>query len=196
ITYEKFEQFLEKQDKNVYDILKFIASSEKVSLTYEELYEITNLSVQTLYELLRKFIEILPVIDKNQSLSVHIESYNCYSFHKEPSFTLDYYFAVFLRRSQYYRILIDLLYGKQRTIEQYTEKLFISESSVKRTMKQLRGILDGFYLKIIKKNKKYLLVGDEEKIRYFYFILFKISSNAPDDLYSEESIKRIQTDFQ
>ncbi|HAP4942150.1 TPA: M protein trans-acting positive regulator, partial [Enterococcus faecalis ADL-123] len=40
ITYEKFEQFLEKQDKNVYDILKFIASSEKVSLTYEELYEI------------------------------------------------------------------------------------------------------------------------------------------------------------
>ncbi len=196
ITYEKFEQFLEKQDKNVYDILKFIASSEKVSLTYEELYEITNLSVQTLYELLRKFIEILPVIDKNQSLSVHIESYNCYSFHKKPSFTLDYYFAVFLRRSQYYRILIDLLYGKQRTIEQYTEKLFISESSVKRTMKQLRGILDGFYLKIIKKNKKYLLVGDEEKIRYFYFILFKISSNAPDDLYSEESIKRIQTDFQ
>ncbi|EOK00786.1 MULTISPECIES: helix-turn-helix domain-containing protein [Enterococcus] len=196
ITYEKFEQFLEKQDKNVYDILKFIASSEKVSLTYEELYEITNLSVQTLYELLRKFIEILPVIDKNQSLSVHIESYNCYSFHKKPSFTLDYYFAVFLRRSQYYRLLIDLLYGKQRTIEQYTEKLFISESSVKRTMKQLREILDGFYLKIIKKNKKYLLVGDEEKIRYFYFILFKISSNAPDDLYSEESIKRIQTDFQ
>lgn len=153
ITYEKFEQFLEKQDKNVYDILKFIASSEKVSLTYEELYEITNLSVQTLYELLRKFIEILPVIDKNQSLSVHIESYNCYLFHKKPSFTLDYYFAVFLRRSQYYRILIDLLYGKQRTIEQYTEKLFISESSVKRTMKQLREILDGFYLKIIKKIK-------------------------------------------
>jgi hypothetical protein len=84
ITYEKFEQFLEKQDKNVYDILKFIASSEKVSLTYEELYEITNLSVQTLYELLRKFIEILPVIDKNQSLSVHIESYNCYSFCQGP----------------------------------------------------------------------------------------------------------------
>ena len=191
IVNKQFENFLEKKDKYIYAILKYVFDHETPMITYEELCEVVDLSALTLHDSIKELKEITRQLDTEDSLRIEIESPSCYHFYKTANFTVDYYFSFLLQRSQYYIILMSLFRGDQRTIEDFANKLFISKSSAIRKIHYLKENLLHFRLKMGKKDKKYILIGEEEKIRYFYFLLFKISRR---NYFFPDEMKRISED--
>jgi hypothetical protein len=68
---------------------------KKTTISYEELFKVTNVSVLTLHELIKELKELTQTLTDAPALSIEIESSTCYHFHKERTLTLDYYFAFF-----------------------------------------------------------------------------------------------------
>lgn len=70
--------------------------------------------------------------------------------------------------SPLYNIIETLFYSEHLTIGEYSDHLFLSETTIRTYLKQLETLVDEYKLKL-NLSPVVSLVGDEENIRYFYF---------------------------
>lgn len=168
----EIELMLEKKDQLLYKVLKYVSAIENQVVSYEELFIVTELSQQTLSKLI---YELKELVNQDQTMEIETSGASHYKFIKKNGFSLGYYFGVLLKKSYCFNILVDLFYGKKITLEKVSQNFFFSQSTVSRKLKLLRCILRTYDLDIKRRNKTYVLTGKEERIRYFFYLLFDIS---------------------
>ncbi|MBO0470285.1 helix-turn-helix domain-containing protein [Enterococcus sp. DIV0242_7C1] len=178
---ENILNLLEKKDKILCHIIEYISKSTTSELTYEELVTVADLSPITMSEVIKELSDEIDQLGTKEYLEVNVLGKNIYYFKKGKNFSLDLFFSKMIKKSTYFQILQDLFYGKTITTEKYTQEFFISNSSLARKFRHLRTFIQKLGMKIIKSNGVYYLDGNEERIRYFYYLLFRASRSFPKD---------------
>ncbi|MEI5994369.1 helix-turn-helix domain-containing protein [Candidatus Enterococcus mansonii] len=176
---ENILNLLEKKDRILCHILEYVSTATACELSYEELVKVVDLSAVTLSEVIKELGDEIDQLEVEDYLEVSVLSKNIYYFKKGKNFSLDLFFSKMMNKSTYFQILQDLFYGKTITTEKYVQEFFISSSSLARKFRYLRSFSQELGMKIIKRSGVFYLSGNEERIRYFYYLLFRVSRSFP-----------------
>lgn len=86
-------------------------------------------------------------------------------------------------------ILESVFHGKLYSIDEWSDKLFISPTSIIRYLDKLKTTFDEYDLKI--KQKPLNFIGDELNIRKFFLDFYYVSDVTPHSVFPSETIKDI-----
>ncbi|MGX6962656.1 helix-turn-helix domain-containing protein [Vagococcus xieshaowenii] len=167
------ETFLNKKDRRAYEIIKKIENSDTNEMKVKTIASELGLSEHKVIEIIQALNDDLVTDEHQDKFDVYINEVGVLV--KKSNFSSSFFLMYFLRRSIYYHILDDLFYSRIISLEEYSDRWFVSKATMGRHWHYLKDNLEKYEIKIIKRNNKFQLEGSEEIIRSFYFKLFKIS---------------------
>ncbi|MQW23396.1 MULTISPECIES: helix-turn-helix domain-containing protein [unclassified Lactococcus] len=160
----KFENLLDKREQMQVELLRrLIQTNGRTSI--QKLALDCNISRPSLDTYLQSLEDLGSQMGKSISIS-RLENDVVLELDKRLSFNEIVEFL--LLDATKYRFMRLLLENQELNMIDLSEKLLVSESTLFRKIKELNHDLKEFNLQI--KNNK--LIGNEEQIRYFYFLLF------------------------
>lgn len=115
---------------------------------------------------INNYIAPSKIITKNNGLSLSIP---LYSSSREI-------YSNFVKYSREYQLLLFLLEHEPKTLEDFADSLYLSASTVKRTISQLNVILQEYNIKI--ESSSIRLIGDERAISLFYTAILNETNYA------------------
>lgn len=116
----------------------------------------------------RSFIKPIEIVNNSQGL---------YSLHIPESCSIDYMYAMFLFQSTRVMLLETIFFENNLSYRELAEKLFLSESTLKRTIASLNEVLSGHDIRI--ETRPFRLTGNEPVIENLFIILFTEKYRVP-----------------
>lgn len=165
-----FDLITDKRIKRVVSILG-ILSLEKFPLTFEELALKLSISVQTIITDIKYIQAILPDevrVRSTRKVGVLLEV--------EKGFIITEYIDSISQSSLLFELITQIFNGEKHSFLVWSDKLYISEMSLKRYIKVLKEKLIEFNLSISLNPLN--LIGREVDIRYFYYTYFSTASHS------------------
>lgn len=145
---------LSKQSSRFLTILEFLYYNEYS--TFENLAKLSQVSIPTIHEDINKINEFIDPL--------YIESYSqheCHLVHQDH-ISVDFIYAQILRNSIEFRLLEKIFFERHERLEEYADSLFISLSTLKRTISRINKQINKNGFKIT--TNPIRLVGDERLI--------------------------------
>ncbi|MGX6962975.1 helix-turn-helix domain-containing protein [Vagococcus xieshaowenii] len=145
-------------------------------------YKISSATLIRLSNELNNLIHPSKLVSNGNILSLELANHH----------SSDYCISKALQNSLEYNLLLKIFFDESYTISSLAEALFTSESTIKRTIKDINLNLSPLNYKI--STKPVRIIGDEIKIRHFFIILIKEMfglENLPfknEDLYFVEQV--------
>jgi Mga helix-turn-helix domain. len=171
------ETFLGKRDGLKLQILRYIDYKNEQIFLLKQVSSDLQLSESLLRTLLE---ELFQEFSEEKMIELKIWQ-NQFSFRKDRKYHTSYFFSLFLRRSIYYRFLVDIYFEKYISIEKYAQQLYLSPATLSRRWKEFKDHLGQLSIQVKKRNNLFYLAGEEEVIRYVYFKLFFVAQDYPID---------------
>ena len=167
----KIINLLSKQDKRYLVILESLFLKE--SQTINDLMIVTNSSRKTIREDLQVINEFIsPMFIKTSHDGCHLNS--------PPNIGIDYIYSCILQISKEYTFLEMIFFEKEKNIEAYARKMYLSQSSIRRMITRINKQTKKYDFKI--STAKLQLVGNEVHIyntMIYYFKEKYIHQNYP-----------------
>ncbi|MEG0732730.1 MAG: helix-turn-helix domain-containing protein [Vagococcus sp.] len=164
-----YQLIVDKKIKRQIAILS-VLSSQKYPATLEDLSEHIGASERTISNDIYQLIEIAP-----PEVKIKITPKIGITLVCDPSFLISDFILELAENNPVFEILDNLFNGVVETIEDYSERLFISESTLRQKLLVLKKVLREYQLEL--SLTPLALTGDEINIRCFFFSYYRNSSN-------------------
>lgn len=164
-----YQLIVDKKVKRQIAILS-VLSSQKYPATLEDLSEHIGASERTISNDIYQLIEIAP-----PEVKIKITPKIGITLVCDPSFLISDFILELAENNPVFEILDNLFNGVVETIEDYSERLFISESTLRQKLLVLKKVLREYQLEL--SLTPLALTGDEINIRCFFFSYYRNSSN-------------------
>lgn len=148
--------------KRQIDILTILMDSE-IPVSLASLSEECHVTIKTIQKDTQLLIELFPhqLFYENNFLSLK---------QNPDMLLLTKYIRSMIRNSPLFAILEAIFNGKYITISGLLEEWYVSESTLRKYIAQLKEVLDGYDIEL--NTNPLFLIGNEVNIRYFYFHFF------------------------
>ena len=120
----------------------------------------------------RAFIEPVEIVNNSQGL---------YSLYIPESCSIDYLYATFLFQSTRITLLETLFFDENLSYRELSEKLFLSESTLKRTIASINDVLSEYKIQVA--TRPFHLTGYEPAIENLFIILFTEKYCVPSKVF-------------
>lgn len=178
------DNFVDSNSKSKLEILELLVR-KRVPMSIEELADEIKASNKTVRKLVN---ELETELSEDEKFGIHYSGSKIKSIYASNLSILDIGMR-YLKNSIYYKIMIDLFYDRlDRKI--FCEREFISESLFKLKIKQLKEKMSNYSLSLDSKLK---IVGEEFKIRNFFYIFF--SSTVSEWPFDESFKNKLDQNF-
>ena len=150
---------------------------ESGSFKIEELAEKMQLSGKTVSKDLIEagyFISPIEIVNNSRGL---------YSLYIPENCSIDFLYSAFLKQSARISILEEIFFHDQLSFRDLSEKLFLSESTLKRTVSSMNEILSKFDIRIM--TRPFRLEGYAPAIDNLFIILFTEKYQIPSHAFPE-----------
>lgn len=164
-----YQLLVDKKIKRQIELLS-ILSSQKSPHTFEELSKKIDASERTIFNDIHHLIEISP-----PEVTIKITPKIGITLLYNSSLILSNFILKLAENNPVFEILDNLFNGVVETIEDYSERFFISESTLRKKLLVLRKVLREYQLEL--SFTPLALTGDEVNIRCFFFSYYRDSSN-------------------
>ncbi len=114
--------------------------------------------------------DIAMINDLYHPFQINVSQKNGILLEYPQNYSIDFIYATILRNSTEFQLLELLFFNDELSLSELTEQLYISSSSVHRTVKKINTELTPLGFKIA--TSPYGLVGDEGAIRFFFVHYF------------------------
>ncbi|MGX7031211.1 helix-turn-helix domain-containing protein [Vagococcus zengguangii] len=169
--------YLEKKEQTTYDVINFLYQQE-YGTDVDAIATNTNLSIgkvsEILSELTHDFSLYFPDYDVREQF--YRNSFN--QVIKGSKFSIDLFTNMLLSRSIFCEFMMDLLHERTINHDIYAANRNISLSTVKREWRSLKDNLARHDIYIEKEQGFFKLKGNEEHMRYLFFVLIFYSNYA------------------
>jgi hypothetical protein len=166
-----FDLIVNKQLKRQIQILTLL-SNQKAPMKLEQISNELNTSARTTAEDLKQLQYILP-----ENCMIKGINNVGYSLEWDASVNINQVVSKIAEKSHLYVIIDGLFNDKIQSVQDWAEKLFISEKTLVRYLKNFKQILKRFNLKL--SSTPLQIVGNEVDIRLFFFHYYFYASNSP-----------------
>ena len=160
----RYEELLEKKEQIQVEILS-ILFQEKGRIPFQKLAAQIDVSRPSLDTYLSELQDFGASLGKKFNL---VRDQTDVILEMDEHLNFDLILVYLLKQSIKFNLLRLLLEERNPSILELSMKLLISESTLFRKIKECNQLLKEFHIKI----KNIQLIGQEEQIRYFYFMLY------------------------
>ena len=140
-----------------------------------------RLSTKTL---MKDFSDIEDII---APIAVANNSRGLYTLEIPPEYSMDHIYMSFIRRSDRFALLELLFFHQNLTLTEAAERLYSSESTVKRMIASINAVIKPFGIFI--ETRPLRMAGDERDISNFYVLLFTEKHSIPAEAFPPEKQK-------
>ncbi|WP_317946570.1 helix-turn-helix domain-containing protein [Carnobacterium maltaromaticum] len=165
-----YKLITDKQAKRQVRIL-LILSSLLHPISLEELSEKTGVSERTLSNDLISLSSLTPV-----GLEINIVPRVGISLTYDPAISISNFILEIAENNSIFIIIDDLFTGKVKSIREYSERLFISETALRKKLSVLKKNLREYKLSL--SLSPLMIKGDEYNIRCFFFMYYKDTKHS------------------
>lgn len=155
-------RLLSTKDRRQLSLLNLYQQNENLNLTYKELSERLDCTRSTIIRDLNEIQEIFP------NELVVTESGSLINIGLNRTTTDKYYFRKYSEKATTFRLLFALIREKYRSIEEFSEGIFVSRSSTYRAIKQINQFFEESKIPLQITTSPLELRGDELMIRLIY----------------------------
>lgn len=166
--------FFDRIHARKFALIKYIYDSPEHTATLEQLTFKFNLSTITLNRTIKDIKSDFIDFDFKQKVSIsetNLMGSKAYKIILYSNFSLNHIQLTYMNNSIKFRLLNDLLLDNLGDINSTAAKYFITYSTLRRHLENLKADLDPFKIELRTKSKL-TLIGDEITIRFFYTDLF------------------------
>lgn len=86
-------------------------------------------------------------------------------------FSIDFFYNFYLKNTTCFELCLEILTGDFTTVQDFSDRLFLSKSTVYKRISLLKSVLTDYNL-TLDFNSTQILLGPEHQIRYFFYVLF------------------------
>lgn len=163
----KMKKILSYQEQKILLLIETLDIYENLSFT--KLQEFVEVDPKTLRRLIQRANQFFSPIQ------IKTDSSNLFSLSIPSNLTIKYCYSIILEGSLEFNIIEEIFFNETHSISSLSQKLFISESTLRRTISKINTILynQGFKIKTLPLRIR----GDEQRIINFiiYFLMEKYS---------------------
>lgn len=162
----QYNQIIDSDDQLIYSILTEFLNKNKQKIRIEEIKEQFDLSSHKLIKISERIDQLAKKTETFDFIATNKE----WCFKTTPIFSLQDVHTEMIKSSVSYKLLMEILNSSFTSLEEFSQKNFMTKRTFYRKINGLTDYLNNYHLKL--NLRKYtLLEGDEYFIRYFYHLL-------------------------
>lgn len=182
--------FLDKNDIHKLKILKLLNDSNSTQ-TLDNISSYLVIDKRTVHSLINYIHSDILRMEAQSKIAIQQMDDGTIFFKMAPNLTLQIFLLYYLKKSALF-IFCQALYNSEfTTSSQFAKDNYISLSTFKKNLIELRKILNSFDLKL-NLNSKNSLIGEEKQIRHFYFYFFWINYQTVEWPFKDFYMKKIK----
>lgn len=182
--------FLDKNDLHKLKILQLLndSNNEQTLDSISSHFFIDKRTVQSLITYIQSDIQQMHIHSK---IKIEQRENGVIFFHMSSDFTLQVFLLYYFKKSVLFIFCRSLYNSEFTTSSKFAKDNYISLSTFKNKLVELRNLLDTFDLQL-NLNSNYPLIGDEKQIRHFYFYFFWTNYQTLEWPFKEISMEKIK----